>query len=293
MCYNRIPIDDFGKLKFVDPISRQTFDEAEPVSCDDKMKTLFHMNLYKPDTWFTLNPKPSQHVQPKMFRPHDIKALTPFETYSNTRAGLYSQKQINEFWENIVSQKKGEGILKIISSRLIKSDPSDKRNDETLIWRDGNADKQFYIDKLISPKFFENSFKQTFGKLSYYLTLAGTWFATLMLIRFIFGILISVCKTYQLHKLTTNSLTWIQILIDGTLGTMTAILSGENRRTNDETSKRRPIFRRPKNNILTKETKIFEEHNKYNKQVDIPTYTLENHFYPNAHDPGNIPQTNI
>jgi len=55
-CYDKIPIDDMGKLKFVDPISRQTFDpddednqiDIEQIKCGNGLKNLYHMDIKDP-----------------------------------------------------------------------------------------------------------------------------------------------------------------------------------------------------------------------------------------------------
>ena len=177
------------------------------------------------------------------FKPRDIKSITPFETYSSTYAGLYSQKQINEFWENIVTHKKGEGILKILTSKLApQSEDTSIQQSSSLYWKDADVSGHIYVDKLISPEYFKNSFMTTFGTIAYYLTAAGSWFATFMFIRFIIGIVITVCRTYHLHSVTARSITWTRVILDGILNTMTAVVSGKEQ-YEDNQPKKRPIFK--------------------------------------------------
>ena len=121
VCYNRIPIDYQGVLQFVDPISRQTFPEADIIPCGSSLENLFHMDLDDPKSWFTLEPGPRFHHEPKYFEPNLIQPITKFDTYSTTKAGLYSPQQINKFWEKIVSQKRGENILQYLSQELATS----------------------------------------------------------------------------------------------------------------------------------------------------------------------------
>jgi hypothetical protein len=104
LCYDKIPIDFMGELKFVDPITRQTFNDANPIKCGKELKNLFHMDITEHDTWYTLEPAPRPHKPPNKFEPDKIKQITVFDTYSTTRAGLYSSKQVKEFWEKIISE---------------------------------------------------------------------------------------------------------------------------------------------------------------------------------------------
>jgi len=55
-CY-RIPIDEIGALRYVDPISRPTFNDADIIPCGKSLQNLFHMDLQK-DDWYTLEPEP-------------------------------------------------------------------------------------------------------------------------------------------------------------------------------------------------------------------------------------------
>ena len=279
VCYNRIPIDDFGKLRFVDPISRQTFDNAEPVSCDNKVKNLFHMDLRNPNTWYTLTPKPAHHLMPKLFKPRDIKTITPFETYSFTHAGLYSSRQIRDFWENIVTHKKGAGILKILTSRLAEDYNHQNSISNGLVWRDPSNSGKLYIDKLISPTFFQNSYVETFGTFAYWLTMAGTWFATFMLLKFILSVIVSVCRTYHLNQITASSIGWTQVVLDGVLNTMTVAFSGRQPSENEVLHGKRPLFgvktKGEKSVVLEKEN---SKSKKNKEEISAPPY--DKNFYP-------------
>jgi hypothetical protein len=63
-----------------------------------------------------------------------------------------------------------------------------------------------YIDNMISPSFFYNEFTSHFGRISYYMTLAGTYFATLLLIKFILESLGKIYQGFEIRKLTSNTM---------------------------------------------------------------------------------------
>ena len=50
-CYNRIPILYEDAMHFVDPISRQTFTEAEEQLCSDKHLSLFQQDVDDDNSW--------------------------------------------------------------------------------------------------------------------------------------------------------------------------------------------------------------------------------------------------
>ena len=227
VCYNRIPIDYQGVLQFVDPISRQTFPEADIIPCGSSLENLFHMDLDDPKSWFTLEPGPRFHHEPKYFEPNLIQPITKFDTYSTTKAGLYSPQQINKFWEKIVSQKRGENILQYLSQELatsLKSNSHRENNGWNRFIPSRNSEGKFYIDNLISPNFFVSSFVNTFGLITYYFTLAGTWFAAFMLLRFLISLIIGALRTFQLQQIAGDSVKMTRIVVDAFFNTLSVAM---------------------------------------------------------------------
>ena len=44
-CYDKIPKLHEGEIRFVDPITRQTYPDAVPQNCSDRIKNLFQLNM--------------------------------------------------------------------------------------------------------------------------------------------------------------------------------------------------------------------------------------------------------
>ena len=55
-CYDRIPILFEGTTKFVDPITRQTYDLASEITCLGDYTNLFHFDLKNDYFWYQLSP---------------------------------------------------------------------------------------------------------------------------------------------------------------------------------------------------------------------------------------------
>ena len=55
-CYDKIPILYEGEIRFVDPITRQTYPDAVPQNCSDRIKNLFQLDMDQEDSWYTLTP---------------------------------------------------------------------------------------------------------------------------------------------------------------------------------------------------------------------------------------------
>ncbi|MCP4521376.1 MAG: hypothetical protein GY827_06755, partial [Cytophagales bacterium] len=60
-CYNKIPIETEQGVRFVDPISRQTFKTAIRTDCADIHGNLFQMDPDDQNSWFTLQPEPRKY----------------------------------------------------------------------------------------------------------------------------------------------------------------------------------------------------------------------------------------
>ena len=83
--YDKIPAMYKGKLAFVDRITRQAFDLAIVVSCDDDTANAFRLDLDRDNSWFGLTPQPRLFSTPEAFEPDRILQITRFHGYSSAK----------------------------------------------------------------------------------------------------------------------------------------------------------------------------------------------------------------
>ena len=55
-CYDRIPILYESEIRFVDPITRQSFPDAVTQNHSDRIKNLFQLEMVQEDSEYTLTP---------------------------------------------------------------------------------------------------------------------------------------------------------------------------------------------------------------------------------------------
>ena len=55
-CYDKIPIFYKNSIFFVDPITRQTYPEAQFQKCSDRIENLFQFVMEDENSWFTITP---------------------------------------------------------------------------------------------------------------------------------------------------------------------------------------------------------------------------------------------
>ena len=55
-CYDRKPVLYENKVRFIDPVSRQTFTTAKQQPCYNKQKNLFQLDIENDNSWIELTP---------------------------------------------------------------------------------------------------------------------------------------------------------------------------------------------------------------------------------------------
>ena len=111
-CYNRIPIYHKDRTRFVDPVTRQTFDFAEEISCSGGSKNAFQLDVELPNSWYQLIPEPVHFKTPALFEPTEIGHITQFANYDTQRAGMYTHGQLKDFWDNVIHNAASKSIFK-------------------------------------------------------------------------------------------------------------------------------------------------------------------------------------
>ena len=87
-CYDKIPINNLDTVKYVDPITRQTFDYATPITCENNPQNITALD---PDTdqYYFLTPKPINRDPPLLFEPRQIQTSISPNTFTAQDAGIY------------------------------------------------------------------------------------------------------------------------------------------------------------------------------------------------------------
>jgi hypothetical protein len=73
-----------------------------------------------------------------------------------------------------------------------------------------------YIDNLISPSYFENAFKSTFGKITYLLEQCGIYFAVFLFLKTVSDGAIYFYRAYSLRQVTGGVIGFSKIMLSVT-----------------------------------------------------------------------------
>ena len=189
-CFDRIPIHFKDTLMYVDPITRQTYDNATPSTCDNNPRNIIELD---PDTddqdFYILGPEPIKRKPPLMFTPSQTKTTIRPNTFTAQDAGIYSNAEPDQFWNRILFSKHSDSthhlLGKALSYSLISSNTPEYDADsphgtgnlyKTL--RIGLHDKLLNLTPLFTPTWFSDAFVALFGYPCYIFTQCGIYFST-------------------------------------------------------------------------------------------------------------------
>ena len=212
-CYDKIPIFYEGSLHFVDPITRQFFKSANDHPCENQKANIFQLDMDDDNSWYLLSPQPSVFKSPSVFKPIEIKRTTnAYKMTSSARAGMYTQRQLDQFWDSIVINSASKDALQKITRELVN--PSGYTG--TTIYSPEFGQRRLYLDSFISSNYFYDQFIDEFGVVGYWLERLGVWFAVFLFLKLVIDTIITIIKALEIHKLTGASVNFGKLLLSAT-----------------------------------------------------------------------------
>ena len=146
--YDKIPIFYKNAIFFVDPITRQTYPDAQVQNCSDRTKNLFQFDMEDENSWFTITPTLEHRKRPAVFGPKDVTPVSRRAFGGAGDAGIYTRAQLSEFWDNILISAASRKALQKFSRELIVPNTA-IHGPEQYSYYAPRTD--FYVDNMISP----------------------------------------------------------------------------------------------------------------------------------------------
>ena len=208
-CYDRIPLVHGNRVNSVDHITRQTFPSAKEISCQHATQNLFQLDMDNKDSWYALIPRPVVHNKPLVFSPTRLSRTSLHLSFSSNNAGLYTGKQLSQFWNDVKLGYYSKSVIEKITRELVNqnTDSYQVKNDYS---------SPVYLDNFMSSENFTDGFKQTFRKITFYLENLGIYFALFLLIKLLINVIIVVVKAFQVQKLTGKTVRFSIVLLTAT-----------------------------------------------------------------------------
>ena len=202
-CYDKIPILYEGEIRFVDPITRQTYPDAVPQNCSDRIKNLFQIDMDQEGSWYTLTPGIVHQDRPAIFGPKKITPMSAQSLTGSQDAGMYTRNELRGFWDNILINATSRTALKKFPQNLIIYSTSPEGSDG---FHYHTPRTEFYVDKMISPEYFKDQFMDTFGPVAYVLEHCGIYFSVFLFFKLIIDVVVMVIRHLEISRLTGASL---------------------------------------------------------------------------------------
>ena len=191
---------------YVDPITRQTFNYATPKECGNNPQNIFELDLDADDgDFYVLPPDPLKREPPRMFKPTQIKTTITPNTFTAQDAGIYSNAELDQFWNRVLFAKHSDTILELFGKSL-SYDFITMHNEQLSHTRSnpynhlsiGLHDHLLNILPLFNSNWFSQAFINLFGYPCYILTQCGIYFFTFRFIREVLTFLLRFYRTISI-----------------------------------------------------------------------------------------------
>ena len=104
-------------------------------------------------------------IKPLLFKPTELGHITQFPTLDTRRAGMYTPKQMKNFWDNIIHASSSDTVLKKLTKTILTQGNTVRISDPWNLERLLSLDDRVLMDHLLTPSFFVDKFNETFGFL--------------------------------------------------------------------------------------------------------------------------------
>ena len=138
------------------------FPAADGIFCQHATRNMFQLDLEYDDCWYNLIPHPVVHNKPLVFSPTRLFRPSFYVPYSSNNAGLYTRKQLSKFWNDVNFGYYSKNVFLKISRELVN------HNTDSYQVVNGYS-SPVYLEHFMSPEYFTDGLKQTFGNIIYYL----------------------------------------------------------------------------------------------------------------------------
>ena len=215
-CYDRIPILFERTTKFVDPITRQTSDFASEIPCLGDYTDVFQLDLENDNSWYQLLLDPMPFNKPLLLKPTELGHITQFPTFDTRRAGMYTPKQMKIFWDNIIHASASDTVLNKLTRAILTQGSTVRISDLGNLERLLSLDERLLMDHLLTPSFFVDKFKETFGLLGYYIQCLGIFFACFLFIKFFIDVIVFVLRGLEIRKVSSATFGFVRTMLGAT-----------------------------------------------------------------------------
>ena len=138
-------------------------------------------------------------------------------TFDTRRAVMCTPEQMKNFCDNIFHLSASDTVLKKLTRTILTqgntvwiSDPG--KNLKRLL----SLKDRLLMDHFLTPSFFVDKFKETFGLLEYYIQGLGKFFPCFLLVKFINDNVVIVLRGLEIRKLSSATFGIVRTMLGAT-----------------------------------------------------------------------------
>ena len=116
-CYDEIPINYLDTVKYVEPITRQTFDYATPIPCENNSQHKTALSL-DTDQHFVLTAKPIISDPRLLFETRQIETAFSPNTFTAQDTEMYSKQELKHFRDHVLFAKHSDNTHQLLGNPI-------------------------------------------------------------------------------------------------------------------------------------------------------------------------------
>ena len=193
---------------YADPITRQTYDYATPITRDSNPRNIIELDSVSDDQdFYILGPEPIKRKPPLMFTPSKNKTTIRPNTFTAQDADIYSNAELDQFWNRILFSKHSDSIFQLLGKALSYScissntpdyDANSPHDNPYNTLRIGLHDKLINLTPLFTPTWFSDAFIALFGYPCYIFTQCGIYFSSFLFVQATITLIVKRYKTISI-----------------------------------------------------------------------------------------------
>ena len=166
-----------------------------------------------------------------MFTPSQIKTTIRPNTFTAQDAGIYSNAELNQFWDRILFSKESDTTLHLLGKTLSYSfissntpdyDTNSPHDNPYNKLRIGLHDRLINLTPLFTPTWFSDAFIALFGYPCYILTQYRIYFSTYLFLQTMLTLIVKLYKTISIKYNPKQNFTILSSFAHGFLNILTA-----------------------------------------------------------------------
>ena len=196
--------------------------------------------------FYILSPEPIKRKPPLMFTPQIKTKIRP-NTFTAQNAGIYSNADLNQFWNRILFSKHSDTTLQLLGKALSFSfissktqipdyDTNSPHDNPYNTLRVGLHDRLINLTPLFTPTWFSDAFIALFGYPFYILTQCGIYFSTYLFLQTMLTLIVKLYKTVSIKYNLKQNITVLNSFAHGFLNILTADMVKDLKSVRSKTS---------------------------------------------------------